>query len=203
MRSKPTQRRFILRKNPEEARRAQHRLEDKLAQLRQKIDRAQSTGREISTLEAGSRSADVDQWISRHKLDGIVQLNLDGRQIIATVDPQAEQRALDLAGCYVIVTDVSKDQLAAQAVHDSYVALQKIERDFRTMKTGMLEVRPVFVRKDSRTRGHVFCCMLALKLYRELERRLASVFGNHRQGSTRRHGFRCTGGAEPLMSARL
>ena len=63
-----------------------------------------------------------------------------------------------------------------QAVHDSYLALQKIERDFRTMKTGMLEVRPVFVRKDSRTRGHVFCCMLALKLYRELERRLASVF---------------------------
>ena len=56
------------------------------------------------------------------------------------------------------------------------VALQKIERDFRTLKTGMLEVRPVFVRKDSRTRGHVFCCMLALKLYRELERRLASVF---------------------------
>ena len=73
--------------------------------------------------------------------------------------------------------NVSKDQLAAQAVHDSYVALQKVERDFRTMKTGLLEVRPVFVRKDSRTRGHVLCCMLALKLQRELERRLAAAFG--------------------------
>ena len=62
-------------------------------------------------------------------------------------------------------------------VHDSYVALQKVERDFRTMKTGLLQVRPVFVRKDSRTRGHVLCCMLALKLQRELERRLAAVFG--------------------------
>ncbi len=125
--------------------------------------------------EAGLRT--LTQWISRHKLDGIVQLRLEGRQIIEIVDPQAEQRALDLAGCYVIVTDVSKDQLAAQAVHDSYVSLQKVERDFRTMKTGMLEVRPVFVRKDSRTRGHVLCCMLALKLYRELEHRLAAAFG--------------------------
>jgi Transposase DDE domain len=169
--------RFLLRKNPEEARRLQHRLDDKQTKLRQKIaERNQCVEKSPRAKpEAGLRT--LSQWISRHKLDGIVQLRLEGRQIIETVDPQAEQRAVDLAGCYVIVTDVSKDQLAAQAVHDSYVALQKVERDFRTMKTGMLEVRPVFVRKDSRTRGHVLCCMLALKLYRELERRLAAAFG--------------------------
>jgi transposase len=168
--------RFILRKNPEEARRLQHRLDDKLAKLRRKIaERNQHVEKSPrSKPEAGLRT--LTGWISRHKLDGIVQLRLEGRQIRESVNPQAEQRAMDLAGCYVIVTDVSKDQLAAQAVHDSYVALQKVERDFRTMKTGMLEVRPVFVRKDSRTRGHVFCCMLALKLYQELERRLAAIF---------------------------
>ncbi len=55
--------------------------------------------------------------------------------------------------------------------------MQKVERDFRTMKTGLLEVRPVFVRKESRTRGHVFCCLLALKLVRELERRLTGALG--------------------------
>jgi len=171
--------RFVLRKNPEEARRVQHRFEDKLTKLRQKIT-ARNQDVETSPRskpEAGLRT--LTQWISRHKLDGIVQLHLDGRQIIETVDPHAQQRAVDLAGCYVIVADASKDQLAAQAIHDSYVALQKVERDFRTMKTGMLEVRPVFVRKDSRTRGHVLCCMLALKLYRELERRLAIVFATN------------------------
>src|SRR3989454_586353 len=169
--------RFILRKNPEEARRLQHRLDDKRTKLRQKItERNQQVEKSPrSKPEAGLRI--LTEWISRHKLDGIVQLRLEDRQIVETVDPQAEQRAVDLAGCYVIVTDVAKDQLAAQAVHDSYVALQKVERDFRTMKTGMLEVRPVFVRKDGPTRGHVFCCMLALKLYRELERRLAAAFG--------------------------
>jgi len=35
----------------------------------------------------------------------------------------------------------------------------------------------VFVRKESRTRGHVLACMLALKLRRELERRLEAQFG--------------------------
>jgi hypothetical protein len=67
--------------------------------------------------------------------------------------------------------------MSGQEVHDSYVGLQKVERDIRTMKTGLLEVRPVFVRKESRTRGHVFACMLALKVSREMERRLQSTFG--------------------------
>ncbi len=62
-------------------------------------------------------------------------------------------------------------------MHDSYVGLQKVERDFRAMKTGLLEVRPVFVRKESRTRGHCAACMLALKMSREIERRLRAAFG--------------------------
>jgi hypothetical protein len=52
-----------------------------------------------------------------------------------------------------------------------------VERDFRAMKTGLLEVRTVFVRKEERTRGHVFCSMLALKITREMERCLRTVFG--------------------------
>src|SRR5437667_2750999 len=74
-------------------------------------------------------------------------------------------------------SNVLQQSMTAQEVHDSYIGLQKVERDFRAMKTGLLEVRPVFVRKKSRTRGHAFCCMLALKLRREMERRLRAAFG--------------------------
>ena len=74
----------------------------------------------------------------------------------------AVNRALELAGCYVVTTDVAPAAMSAQQVHDSYVSLQKVERDFHTLKTGLLQVRPVWVRKESRTRGHVFCCLLAL-----------------------------------------
>jgi transposase len=110
-------------------------------------------------------------------LTGLVEIRLEDRMLTLVKNEAAMQRALELAGCYVVVSDVSKDRMDGQQLHDSYVALQKVERDFRAMKTGLLEVRPVFVRKESRTRGHVFACMLALKISREIERRLRAVFG--------------------------
>ena len=116
-------------------------------------------------------------WMARHKLTGLVELRLEGRTMVLERQQAAIERALELAGCYVVVTDVGEEQMSSQTVHDHYVSLQRVERDFRQMKTGLLEVRPIFVRKESRTRGHVFCCLLALKLSRELERRLQAAFG--------------------------
>jgi transposase len=125
--------------------------------------------------EAGPRA--LRTWADRHKLTGLVELRLDGHMIVLERNQAAIEKKLELAGCYVVVTNVPQQSLGGQQVHDSYVSLQKVERDFRQMKTGLLEVRPVFVRKESRTRGHVFCCMLALKLSREIERRLQAAFG--------------------------
>jgi transposase len=107
----------------------------------------------------------------------LARLALEGRMLVLERHEAALETSLELAGCYVVTTDVLPASMSAQEVHDSYVSLQKVERDFRAMKTGLLEVRPLFVRKQSRTRGHVFCCMLALKLSREMERRLREHFG--------------------------
>lgn len=117
-------------------------------------------------------------WVERYKLTGLVEIKLEGTQLKLGRREEALVRALGLAGCYVVTTDVVRAAMTAQQVHDSYVSLQKVERYFRTLKTGLLEVRPVWVRKESRTRGHVFCCMLALKVSREMERRLRAAFGS-------------------------
>jgi len=169
--------RYLLRKNLAEAAREQHRLEDKLDKLEQKIQQCnQSVQRSPrSKPEAGWRSLQL--WVARRKLSGLVELRLEGRRLLLERQEAALERALELAGCYVVVSDVPQGQLSGQEVHDSYVSLQTVERDFRQLKTGLLEVRPVFVRKQSRTRGHVLACMLALKLSRELERRLQAQFG--------------------------
>jgi len=169
--------RYLLRKNDSEAAREKHRLQDKLAKLSGKIERR---NRQVEASvrcqpEAGSRQ--LQAWIARHKLMGLVELRLEARVLTLVKNEAAIDRALELAGCYVVTSDVPKDQMSGQEVHDSYVGLQKVERDFRAMKTGLLEVRPVFVRKESRTRGHVFACMLALKISREMERRLQAAFG--------------------------
>ncbi|MBW2063277.1 MAG: hypothetical protein JRI95_17170, partial [Deltaproteobacteria bacterium] len=54
-------------------------------------------------------------------------------------------------------------------IHDRYKDLAQVERAFRNMKTGHLEVRPVFVRNAERTRAHVFIVMLAYRLRLVLE----------------------------------
>jgi transposase len=169
--------RYVLRKNEAEAAREQHRMEDKLEKLEAKIAvrNEETKSKPRSQPEAGQRK--LQGWVEGHKLTGLVELKLDGRTLVLERQQAAIETSLELAGCYVVTTNVSQPSMTAQEVHDSYVGLQKVERDFRAMKTGLLEVRPVYVRKKSRTRGHVFCCLLALKLSREMERRLREAFG--------------------------
>src|SRR5271165_1382608 len=169
--------RYVLRKNDTEAARERHRLEDKLAKLEEKIAarNEETKKKQRCQPEAGKRK--LEAWIAQHKLNGLVELKLQGRMLMLERQEAAMATSLELAGCYVVTTDVLPQSMNTQEVHDSYVSLKKVERDFRAMKTGLLEVRPLFVRKESRTRGHVFCCMLALKLSREMERRLREHFG--------------------------
>jgi transposase len=169
--------RYILRKNPAEAEREQHRLEDKLAKIEAKMAARNQQVRAHPRCQPEAGRQAMEAWAGRHKLTGLVAIQLEDRQLKLQRNEEAIRRALELAGCYVVTTDVVPAAMSAQQVHDSYVSLQKVERDFRTLKTGLLEVRPVWVRKESRTRGHVFCCLLALKVSREMERRLRAAFG--------------------------
>jgi len=173
--------RYILRKNAAEARKAQHRLQEKLTTLQQLVP---ARNAKVATSTRGQPEAGLrgrQAWVKRYKLSTIVSLALDERQIILPIDAAAHERALQLAGCYVLETDVPSDRLDTQTAHDRYKDLAHVERDLRTLKTGLLEIRPLFVRKETRTRGHVFVCMLALKLSREMQRRLAATFGTTKE----------------------
>jgi hypothetical protein len=85
-------------------------------------------------------------------------------------DPAVETQLALLDGCYVLETDLPAAVADARTVHARYLNLPDIERDFRTMKTGQLELRPIFLRNAERTEGHALVTMLALKLVRELDR---------------------------------
>ena len=169
--------RYVLRKNEDEAARVHHRLEDQLTRLNQKIKQRHETVTASPRCKPESGLPKMRQWIARHKLARFIQPRLDARELRIDIDEAAREQAMLLAGCDTIVTDVAKTGMATQDVHDNYMRLQKVERDFRIMKTGWLEVRPVFVRKEGRTRGHVFCSMLAGKIAREMERGLRTAFG--------------------------
>jgi hypothetical protein len=77
----------------------------------------------------------------------------------AQIDAEA---ALD--GIYVLRTPVAEDQLDAPGVVTAYKNLSRVERDFRSIKTDDLDLRPVFHRLEERVRAHVLICMLAAYL---------------------------------------
>ena len=169
--------RLVLRRDPATARKEEHRREDKLAQLRQQVaERNQFVeGAKRAQPEAGLKR--LQGWASRHKLSGFVELSLEGRFIQLQIDEAAQQTAALLDGCYCLESDVPMNHLSTQQVHDRYKDLQPVEQNFRRLKTDFLEVRPIFLRKEDRTRAHVFIAMLSLKIVRQIEQRLDQAFG--------------------------
>lgn len=127
-----------------------------------------------SQLEAGRRKTEA--WVARRQLTGLVEIQLEGPQLKLERNEEVIRRVLELAGRCVVTTDVAPTAMSAQQVHNSSLSLAKVERDSRTLKTAWLEVRPVWMRKEGLPRGHALCCLLALKVGREMERRLRAAF---------------------------
>jgi Transposase DDE domain len=87
-----------------------------------------------------------------------------------SIDAQA---ALD--GIYVIRTSVPATDLNAAAVVQSYKDLANIERDFRSIKTDDLQVRPIRHRLTDRVKAHLLICMLARYLVWHLRKAWAPL----------------------------
>jgi len=108
------------------------------------------------------------------KIDEWTVVSAEGRTI--TVGEQSEQlqEVEKLDGCYVLQTDLPADKASKEVVHDRYKDLALVEWAFRTSKTVQLEMRPVNVRLESRTRGHAFVVMMAYCIVKEL----SSIWAN-------------------------
>jgi transposase len=94
-----------------------------------------------------------------------------GKAIGATwllLNEEALQKEEMFDGCYVIKTDLPQDAATKETIHNCYKDLALVEQAFRSSKTAHLEMRPIYVRLASRTRGHVFVVMLAYRLIKEL-----------------------------------
>ena len=88
----------------------------------------------------------------------------------AGIDAEA---ALD--GIYVLRTSVPATALDPAAVVDSYKNLAHVERDFRSIKTDDLDLRPIHHRLDERVRAHVLICLLACYLVWHLRKAWAPL----------------------------
>lgn len=167
--------RYVLRCNPQTQARERARRADQWARVQAKIRARNLEVEHKPRAEANSSLKQAQGLLAKYRLGGWVKVELAGRKVVWTEDEAARQKQAELDGCYVIESDLPQEVASTQQVHDRYLDLTKVERDFRTLKTGLLELRPIFLRKEGRTRGHALVCLLALKLARELDRRLAPL----------------------------
>ncbi|MBF0592620.1 MAG: hypothetical protein HQL02_11090 [Nitrospirae bacterium] len=72
-------------------------------------------------------------------------------------------------GCYVIKSNIiESENLTDKQIHDRYKDLKYVEWSFRTIKTTLLENRPIYCRLEEATKAVCFISMLAYKVIRKI-----------------------------------
>src|SRR5215471_2556516 len=124
---------------------------------------------------AGKIGVAVGKVINKYKTGKHfdVAITDDSLTITRRQDQIAEEAALD--GIYVIRTPVPAAELDAPGVVTAYKNLSRVERDFRSIKSDDLDLRPVFHRLEERVKAHVLICMLAAYLTWHLRRAWAPL----------------------------
>ena len=107
---------------------------------------------------------DVTSKIKRLVIGDWLGVETEERRLNLVVDEDALAETSRLDGCYVIKTDLPANAVDKQIIHDRYKDLAAVERAFRAGKTAHLEVRPIYVRTEDHTRGHVLVVMLGKPL---------------------------------------
>ena len=168
-------RRYVLRCHPQTQARARARRADQWTEVRDWIAARNAKVAQSAKCDPQSSLLGAQARVAKYRLGGWVSVRLEGRAVVVTEDPAAREKEAQLDGCYVVTSDLPVAAADTQAVHDRYLDLTRVERDFRTLKTGLLAIRPVFLRKADRTRGHALVSLLALKLARALAPRVAPL----------------------------
>lgn len=162
--------RYILKRNPVRVDEIQKNRQSKMFKLEAIIARRNLYLREHSRATLSAALKYCNDKLQRMNLQGWNQLTIDepSRTIRIVTDKEKLQEISKLDGCYCLTTSLSVDELDKESVHTRYKNLAMVEEAFRTCKTGQLELRPIYVRKKSRTRGHVLVVMLSYLLIQEL-----------------------------------
>lgn len=158
--------RYILRRNPIREQQMRESRDQRIERVKTKIQQKNIYLAQHPKAKVSVAVKNIEQQVGKMKLSRCMTITAckDKRELEFSIDEQALEQIRMLDGCYVIKTDLEKADADKQVVHDRYKDLSEVEHAFRTLKTGLEEIRPIYVRKEKRTRGHVFVCMLAYKL---------------------------------------
>src|ERR1700757_395377 len=128
-----------------------------LAAIAERVTRGTLTG-------AGKIGEAVGKVIAKRKVGKHFRRDITDTSFTYQRDQAGIDAEAALDGIYVLRTSVPAGELDPAAVVDSYKNLAHVERDFRSIKTDDLDLRPIHHRLDERVKAHVLICLLACYL---------------------------------------
>jgi transposase len=167
-------RRFVVCRNLLEARRDAARRERALARI---ADALAALERKRSAEDR----RDAEALLQAHPSLGRYLSRRRGRLAVDKAKIKAEER---VDGKFLLST--SDDSLTAEDVALGYKQLLEVERGWRALKH-VIDLRPVYHRKQERIRAHVLLCFLALLLTRIIEVETADTWPRIRRELQRMH----------------
>ncbi len=162
--------RYVLRRNPVRAAEIAATRAGKQASVTALVEQRNQYLAKHAKAKVSTAEKKVRAKIARLKTAAWLRVESAGRALKLVSDEEARTEVARLDGCYAIKTDLPETAASKQVVHDRYKDLTEVEMAFRTSKTVHLEMRPVYVRTEEHTRGHVLAVMLAYLIRRELSR---------------------------------
>ena len=165
--SDDSQRRYCLSRNPVRAVKDEATRKRLMARTTEQLEKIANYKKATTVAILGSR---IGKVLNRYNTGKYITWEVKpdkeheksrNHKVVWNVNQDAIGHAKGLDGCYIITSDVSKEDMTAQEIVESYRKLIFVEKAFRNLKTVQLEMRPIYHRRDDRIRAHVFLCMLA------------------------------------------
>jgi len=162
--------RYVLRRNPIRAEEIRENRQSKLVAAEKLCEKKTVYLAEHPRAKVKVAKREIKKFIDKLKIAKWLKVRVKRRSFRIEINDIELEEIEKLDGCYTIKTNLSAANASKETIHDRYKSLAEVEWAFRTMKTVLLHIRGIFVRKANRTRAHVFSIMLAYMIAFELRR---------------------------------
>ena len=162
--------RYVLRCNPIRVAEIRENRQSKLKAVEKRCAKKTQYLAQHPRAQVSAAKREIKEFIDRLKIGKWVKVRARSRSFSIQIDNEELKKIEKLDGCYAIKTNLLDADVSKDTIHDRYKSLAEVEWAFRTMKTTLLHLRGIYVRKAERTRAHVFSIMLAYMIAYELRR---------------------------------
>jgi len=178
--------RYVLCKNPSNAKQETETRKAIISKTQEALEKLRISKKKRTIEEL---SANVGKTLAKYRTGKYFAWEIKSNILQYSVLEEIVQEEENLDGCYIIRTDVSKEELKTKEVRESYKQLAQVEKAFRNLKTVSLELRPLYHHNDERIKAHVFLCMLAYYIQWHMTKKLQPLYEEDGKGKKREYSL--------------